>query len=102
MKLNEIVYARFVHEGIPKNAFVSIKAVEHTHPEAVLGAIESAIDTIDPGWDWKPKLITTGSDGASVNLEKRQSVAKMLRGQVPHFLPCTVLATDLDLVQYML
>ena len=80
---NEIVYARIVDKGVPRNIFVQITAVKHAHAEGVLGAIESSMNSIDPGWDWKQKLIATGSDGASVNLGRRHSVAKLLQDDSP-------------------
>jgi hypothetical protein len=69
---NEIIYARFIDQGEVRNVYVGIKAVEHAHAEGVLAAIESAMDGIVDGWNWKERLIATGSDGASVNLGKRQ------------------------------
>ena len=81
---NEIVYARIVEEGIPRNVFVNICAFEHAHAEGVLRAIESAMDNVDPGWEWKSKLIATGSDGASVNLGRWHSVAKLMKDEVPY------------------
>lgn len=59
---NEIVYARAVDAGVPKNVFVKINSAEHAHDES----------------------IATGSDGASVNYGKPHSVAKLLKDQVSH------------------
>ncbi|XP_041372858.1 zinc finger protein 862-like [Gigantopelta aegis] len=94
---NETVYARVVEQGVPHNVFVKIHAVEHAHAEGILGAFETAMDSVDPGWDWKQKLITTGSDGASVNLGKRHSVAKLLKDQVPHLFAMHCVSHRLEL-----
>jgi hypothetical protein len=94
---NEIIYARVVEKGIPQNVFVQIGAVEHAHAEGVLSTIDKAMDSIDPGWNWKLKLIATGSDGASVNLGKRHSVAKLLKDDVPHLFAMHCVSHRLEL-----
>lgn len=82
------VYVRCVEQGVPPNVFVEIKAVKHANAESIciLDATNSAIDSIDPGWDWKQTPTATESDGAGVNLGKNHSVAKLLKDQVPHML----------------
>lgn len=67
-----------------KNVYISIEAVEHAHAEGVLAAIESVMNKVDEGWNWKERLVATGSDGASVNLGRRHSVTKTLKDEVPH------------------
>lgn len=96
---NEIVYARVVEQGVPRNVYVKINSVAHAHAEGVLGAITSAMDsvTVEPAWDWKQKLIATGSDGANVNLGKRHSVAKLLKDQVPHLFAMHCVSHRLEL-----
>lgn len=42
---NEIVYARFVENGIPKNLFVKIQDVKHAHAAGVFEAIETSLDS---------------------------------------------------------
>lgn len=74
-------------DGIPRNKYVKTQAVKHAHAEGVLEAIETSMDSIDPGWDWKRRLIATGSDGASVNLEKNRSVTAFLKRDIPYMIP---------------
>lgn len=69
---NEIVYARFVDNGIPKFLYMKIQDVEHVHVAGVLEAIEKSLDGIQEEWNWKEKLIATGSDGANVNIGRKK------------------------------
>lgn len=45
------------------------------------------MDSIDPGWEWKHRLIATGSDGASVNMGKTRSITAFLKRDIPHLIP---------------
>ena len=94
---NEIVYARVVEKGTPRKLSVEINPVKHAHVESVLCSIESAIGTVDPGRDWKSKLISTGSDDASFNLGKKDSVTKSLKDQVPHMMAIHCVSHRLEL-----
>lgn len=69
---NEIVYARFVDNGIPKFLYMKIQDVEHVHAAGVLEAIEKSLDGIQEKWNWKEKPIATGSDGANVNIGRKK------------------------------
>lgn len=81
---NEIVYARFVENGIPKNLFVKIQDVKHAHAAGVFEAIETSLDSLSDNWNWKEKLIATGSDGAKVNIGRKNNAAALLKNDVPH------------------
>lgn len=81
---NEIVYAQVVVEGVPHCVYIKTQPVEHAHAEGVLGAIETAMSSVD---DWKNKLIATGCDGANVNMGKRHSVIAFLKRDVPLLIP---------------
>ncbi|XP_056001881.1 zinc finger protein 862-like [Ostrea edulis] len=83
---NEIVYARFVDNGVPKVLYVKIQDVEHAHAAGVLEAIEKSLDGIQEEWTWKEKLIATASDGANVNIGRKNSVVALLKNDVPHLL----------------
>lgn len=60
---NEIVYSRFVYNGIYKILLVKIQDVKITHTAGVLEAIETSLDSLHDNLNWKEKLIATGSDG---------------------------------------
>lgn len=48
-------------------------------------AIETSLDSLSDNWNWKEKLIAIGSDGAKVNIGRKNSVAALLKNDVPHF-----------------
>lgn len=52
---NEIIYARYVDQGVARNVYISIEAVEHAHAAGGLAAIESAMNKVDEGWNWKER-----------------------------------------------
>ncbi|XP_052259994.1 zinc finger protein 862-like [Dreissena polymorpha] len=95
---NEIVYAHVVDEKAPRNVFVSIVNIENAHAEGVLAGIVYGMESVDEkGWHWKEKLIAMGSDGASVNLGKRNSVTKHLKDQIPHLVAMHCVSHRLEL-----
>lgn len=53
---NEIVYARFVENGIPKNSFVKFQDVKHAHAAGVFEAIETSLDSLSDNWNWEEKI----------------------------------------------
>lgn len=67
--------------------YVKTQPVKHAHADGILEAIETSMDSIDPGWEWKHRLIATGSDGASVNMGKTRSVTAFLKRDIPHLIP---------------
>lgn len=89
-------FFQIVH-GIPQNLYVNVEPVEHAHAEGVLGAIEKSMASVDPGWNWKEKLVATGSDGASVNLGKHKSVTALLKKEVPHLIAMHCVSHRLEL-----
>lgn len=94
---NEIVYARFVDNVIPKYLFVKIQDVKHAHAAGVLEAIETSLDSFNDNWNWKEKLIATGSDGANVNIARKNSVTALLKNDVPHLVAMHCVCHRLEL-----
>ena len=75
----EIVDVRFVSGGAPNTMFVGLEEVESSKAPGILKAIKSVIDKIDP--QWMQKLISTGTDGASVMTGRNGDVVSLIKRQ---------------------
>ena len=73
----EIVYVRFVSGGAPKTCYVELAEVESAKASGILKAIKSVMDKIDP--QWIQKLISTGTDGASVIMGRIGGVVSLIK-----------------------
>jgi len=77
----EIVYMRFVSGGAPKTCYVELAEVESAKAPGILKAIKSVMDKIDP--QWIQKLISTGTDGASVTMGRIGGVVSLIKQDAP-------------------
>ena len=66
----------YVSFGVPKTFFVGLKEVESAKAPDILEAIKSVMDEKDR--QWKQKLISTGTDGASVMLGRLGGVVALI------------------------
>ena len=72
MTENEIIYARLIRNGRVANIYIKLEPVDQAHAEGVLEAIDRGMKKFgDSEWQWKERLVATGSDGASVNLGRQ-------------------------------
>ena len=63
----EIVYCRFAHEGKVLTQFLALQSVKKADAVNIAATIDTvASQTLSK--DWKDKLVTLGTDGASVML----------------------------------
>jgi len=92
----EIIYCRVFHDGQTHDYFIGLADLEHAHAQGVFDAINNVMSTyISP--DWINKLIGAGSDGASVNIGRNNSVATRLREGRPYVLLVHCIAHRLEL-----
>ena len=91
----EIVYVRFVSGGAPKTCYVELAEVESAKAPGILKAIKSVMDKIDP--QWMQKLISTGTDGASVTMGRIGGVVSLIKQQAPQVIPIHCVAHNLEL-----
>jgi len=91
----EIVYCRFLKNGHPVNCFVNLIDLQHAHADGVFDAIDRGM--ISAGVNWKEKLVGVGSDGASVNVGKKNSVATRIQSAQPHAVIIHCVAHRLEL-----
>ena len=77
----EIVYVRFVSGGVPKTCYVGLAEVESAKAPGILKAIKSVMEKIDP--KGMQKLITTGTDGASVMMDRIGGIVSLIKQDAP-------------------
>ncbi|RMX37876.1 hypothetical protein pdam_00007053 [Pocillopora damicornis] len=77
----EIVYVRFVSGGAPKTCYVELAEVESAKAPGILKAIKSDMDKIHP--QWMQKIISTGTDGASVMMGRIGGVVSLIKQDAP-------------------
>lgn len=92
----EIVYVRCV---LPSEetmtSYVGLKEVPNAKAPTVLVAIETVMGEKDK--HWKEKLISTGTDGASVMIGRHGVVIALLQTQVQHVIGIHCIAHKLEL-----
>ena len=93
---NEIIYCRYLKNGVPCDVIVGLEELQHAHADGVYDAILRSM-TKFVGPDWLDKLVAIGCDGASVNLGARNSVATRFRGQHDYILPIHCVCHRLEL-----
>lgn len=91
----EIVYVRFVSGGVPKTCYVGLAEVESAKAPGILKAIKSVMDKIDP--EWMQKLISTGTDGASVMMGRIGGVVSLIKQDAPQVIGIHCVAHNLEL-----
>ena len=91
----EIVFVRFVSSGAPKTMYVGLEEVESSKAPGILKAIKSVMDTIDP--QWMQKLISTGTDGASVMMGRKGGVVSLIKQDAPQVIGIHCVAHNLEL-----
>ena len=92
----EIIYVRLLQDGYPKDYFVGLVDLEHAHADGVFTAIDTAMNN-HGSVHWKEKVVGGGSDGASVNIGKNNSVATRLSDGRPYVLNVHCVAHRLEL-----
>ncbi len=79
--LNEAIYVRYLHDGLPVNHLVSVTELSHAHADGVTDCIQSSMSKFGLD-DWKQKLVGFYADGANVNMgQKAGVVANLESGQ---------------------
>ena len=91
----EIVYVRFVSSGAPKTIYVGLEEVESSKAPGILKAIKSVMDMIDR--QWMQKLISAGTDGASVMMGKNGGVVSLIKQDAPQVIGTHCVAHNLEL-----
>ncbi|XP_062580302.1 zinc finger protein 862-like [Saccostrea cucullata] len=93
---NELVYVRFVNNGVPENHYLSIEDIQNADAKGILNCIDQSFERAELE-NWKTYLVGFGSDGASVNLGSKGGVAALLKNDVPHLVIVHCIAHRLEL-----
>ena len=75
--------------------YVGLEEVESSKAPGILKAIKSVMDTIDP--QWIKKLISTGTDGASVMMGRKGGVVSLIKQDAPQVIGIHCVAHNLEL-----
>ena len=79
---NEMVYIHTCHKGeVVKATFIKCCQVQHGTALGVINAIKRSAETVMEFNTFLSKLVTMGSDGASVMLGKKSGVLALLKEQ---------------------
>ena len=96
----EIIYIRYIEDGLPVNRFVGLKSLCKANAENLTQVL---IDTMEDDLGmadekWKERLVACCFDGASVMLGPKSGVAKRLKDmQLPHLVAIHCCAHRLEL-----
>lgn len=92
----EIIYCRVVKDGLPTDFFISLEDLEHAHSQGAYDAINSAMTKFGCP-DWLDKVVGIGSDGASVNVGRKNSVKTRFLEERPYIVVTHCVAHRLEL-----
>ena len=78
----EVVFIRYMHNGIPVNRFIALVELESGNADGVIQAIDEALNLVGVDKEGqKIKLININLDGASVNMGIYNGVAAKLQAR---------------------
>ena len=77
----EIIFIRYVSEGMMKVRFVAAKNVPRGDAETVFLALKSALE-VNLGEMWKDKLVGFGTDGAAVMLGSKKGLVARVKEEL--------------------
>ena len=93
----EIVYARYATKGVVKEQFVSLQHVEKADAPGLVQALDRAMVNCAGQREWRQKVVSIGTDGASVNMGKNNGVIQRLRNDIPYLVGIHCMAHRLEL-----
>ena len=71
---------RYVRMGQVQTRFLDLRPVASSNAQGIIDAIHDAMQELEiPEAEWKPKLLSLGTDGASVNTGVRNGVVALMR-----------------------
>ena len=92
----EIMYARILKDGKPHNIFLGLMSLPSGSAEGISSGLHSFFS--DMGFlNWKEKLVSLGTDGASVNVGAQGGLGAVLKKDIPYLLQVHCVAHRLEL-----
>lgn len=92
----ELLFVRFLYNGLPVNRFLTVQSVKHADADGILHAIGNGFNYASVV-NWKDGLVGFGSDGASVMMGRQNGVLKKIKDDVPHLIEMHCVAHRLEL-----
>ena len=92
----ELLFVRFLDNGLPVNRFLTVQSVKHADADGILHAIGNGFNYASVV-NWKDGLVGFGSDGASVMMGRQNGVLKKIKDDVPHLIEMHCVAHRLEL-----
>ena len=79
------MYARILKDGKPHNIFLGLMFLPSGSAEGISSGLHSFFS--DMGFlNWKEKLVSLGTDGASVNVGAQGGLGAVLKKDIPYLL----------------
>ena len=94
----ELVYARFLDNGLPVSKFVSIQELKAGNASGIIDGLDAAFEHVgfSPS-EWREHLVAFGADGAAVMLGRTRGVAALLKQDVAYMIEIHCVAHRLEL-----
>ena len=79
----ELLFVRFLDNGLPVNRFLTVESVKHADADGILHAIGNGFNYASVVNNyWKDGLVGFGSDGASLMMGRQNGVLKKIKDDV--------------------
>ena len=92
----ELVYVRFLENGLPANKYVAVVELKNADANGVIASVNTGM--IEFGLqNWKLQTVAFGSDGASVYVGRQNGVVAKLRVEIPWLIGVHCIAHRLEL-----
>ena len=92
----ELLFVRYLNNGLPVNRFLTVQSVKHANADGILQAIDNGFNYANV-INWKDGLVGFGADGASVMMGRQNGVLKKIKDDVPHLIEMHCVAHKLEL-----
>ena len=92
----ELLFVRYLNNGLPVNRFLTVQSVKHANADGILQAIDNGFNYANV-MNWKDGLVGFGADGASVMMGRQNGVLKKIKDDVPHLIEMHCVAHKLEL-----
>ena len=92
----ELVYVRFLENGLPVNKYVAVVELKKADANAAIASINTGMVEFDLE-NWKSQTVAFGSDGTSVYVGRLNGVVAKLHVEIPWLLGVHCIAHRLEL-----
>lgn len=80
----EIIFVKYFKDGLQQTRFLTLQPPEQSSGLGLKAAVEKGFQSVGMAMmDWKPKVTSFGTDGASVNTGAQNGLVALLRQDMP-------------------